>query len=200
MKLSYWQKLLYSSGSPGVARSYQGFGAHIHFLCIDRLGLKASLVGLGWSLYSVWNSVNGRLAGYWSDQTRTRWDRRIPRIAGGFIPVGLFFYLLWTPPAAPIAGGVTPLFVYFIIRFAFTPQGMAAGFILANSDHAASTGAEPGPEQPAPASLGIRLLTMGAPRLVVLACLAGYRLHGPRLARLRQDRLALAAVGPVPGP
>jgi GPH family glycoside/pentoside/hexuronide:cation symporter len=114
MKLTYWQKLLYSAGSLGVALSYQAFGAYIQFLYIDRLGLKASLVGLGWSLYGVWNAVNDPLAGYWSDRTRTRWGRRIPWILAGFIPVGLLFYLLWVPPAALIAGGDTPLFVYFM--------------------------------------------------------------------------------------
>ncbi len=88
----------------------------------------------------------------------------------------------------------------FTICFAFTPQRLAAGFILANSGYVATSGAELDPEQPSLAILGIRILTVGAPRLAVLACLAGSRLHGPRLARLRQDRLALAAAGPVAGP
>jgi len=47
----YWRRLLYASGSLGVALSYQAFGTYIQFLYIDILGLKASLVGIGWSLY-----------------------------------------------------------------------------------------------------------------------------------------------------
>ena len=114
MKLKSWQKILYSAGSLGVALSYQAFATYIQFFYIDILGVKAALVGIGWSLYGIWNAVNDPLAGYWSDNTRTRWGRRIPWIASTFIPVGLLFYLLWVPPTPLIESGQTPLFVYFI--------------------------------------------------------------------------------------
>lgn len=114
MKLPYWQKILYASGSLGVALSYQAFATYIQFLYIDILGLKAALVGIGWSIYGIWNAVNDPLAGYFSDNTRSRFGRRIPWIASTFIPVGLFFYLLWVPPTPLIRGGQTPLFVYFM--------------------------------------------------------------------------------------
>lgn len=109
-----WRILLYSGGSLGVALSYQAVGTYVQFLYIDILGLKASLVGLGWSLYGIWNAVNDPLAGHLSDRTRTRWGRRTPWIAATFIPVGLFFYLLWVPPSPLLRGGQTPLFVYFM--------------------------------------------------------------------------------------
>ena len=73
MKLHYWQKLLYAAGSLGVALSYQAFGTYIQFFYIDILGVKASLVGIGWSVYGIWNAVNDPLAGYLSDNTKTRW-------------------------------------------------------------------------------------------------------------------------------
>ena len=109
-----WRKILYASGSLGVALSYQAFGTYIQFLYIDILGLKASLVGLGWSLYGIWNAVNDPLAGHLSDRTRSRWGRRRPWIAGAFIPLGLFFYLVWVPPSPLLEDGSTPLFVYFM--------------------------------------------------------------------------------------
>ena len=108
------QRLLYASGSLGVALSYQAFGTYIQFLYIDILGLKASLVGLGWSLYGIWNAVNDPLVGHLSDRTRTRWGRRTPWIAAAFIPLGLLFYLLWVPPSPLTRGGEMPLFVYFM--------------------------------------------------------------------------------------
>jgi len=114
MRLTQSQRLLYAAGSLGVALSYQAFGTYIQFLYIDILGLKASLVGLGWSLYGIWNAVNDPLAGHLSDRTRSRWGRRTPWIAGTFIPVGLFFYLLWVPPSPLVRGGQAPLFVYFM--------------------------------------------------------------------------------------
>ncbi len=114
MRLPHGQRLLYASGSLGVALSYQAFGTYIQFLYIDILGLKVSLVGLGWSLYGVWNAVNDPLAGHLSDRTRTRWGRRTPWIAGAFIPLGLLFYLLWVPPSPLVRGGQVPLFAYFM--------------------------------------------------------------------------------------
>lgn len=114
MSLSRGRTLLYATGSLGVALSYQAFGTYIQFLYIDVLGLKATLVGVGWSLFGIWNAVNDPLAGHLSDRTRTRWGRRRPWIATAFIPLGLFFYLLWAPPAPLIAGGEVPLFVWFM--------------------------------------------------------------------------------------
>ena len=114
MRLAGWQKLLYASGSLGVALSYQAFGTYLQFLYIDILGLQATLVGVGWSLYGIWNAVNDPLAGHFSDRTRTRWGRRTPWIAGAFVPLGLFFYLLWVPPGSLLMGGQTPLFVWFM--------------------------------------------------------------------------------------
>src|SRR5262245_38261420 len=114
MTLTRGQKILYAAGSLGVALSYQAFGTYIQFLYIDILGLKASLVGAGWSLYGIWNAVNDPLAGHLSDRTRSRWGRRTPWIAGAFVPMGLFFYLLWVPPAPLLHGGQTPLFVWFM--------------------------------------------------------------------------------------
>jgi GPH family glycoside/pentoside/hexuronide:cation symporter len=114
VSLTRGQRLLYATGSLGVALSYQAFGTYIQFLYIDVLGLKAALVGLGWSLYGIWNAVNDPLAGHLSDRTRTRWGRRTPWIAGAFIPLGLFFYLLWVPPAPLVHGGQVPLFAWFM--------------------------------------------------------------------------------------
>jgi len=114
MKLSNWQKILYSSGALGTSLSYLAFGTYIQFLYIDILGLKASLVGIGWSLYGIWNAFNDPIAGYLSDNTRTKWGRRRPWIASAFIPLGLFFYLLWVPPSPLVEGGEVPLFIYFI--------------------------------------------------------------------------------------
>jgi glycoside/pentoside/hexuronide:cation symporter, GPH family len=114
MKLSLWQKTLYSFGSLGTALSYQSFVAFIQFLYIVVFGLDVRLMGIGWSIYGIWNAINDPLAGYWSDNTKTRWGRRIPWIAATFIPVGLFFYLLWVPPQALIDGDDLYLFIYFM--------------------------------------------------------------------------------------
>ncbi|GAB4160493.1 MAG: MFS transporter [Candidatus Promineifilaceae bacterium] len=113
-RLPRWQMILYASGSLAVALSYQSFATYIQFVYIDVLGLAARWVGLAWSIYGVWNAINDPLSGYWSDRTKTRWGRRIPWIAGSFIPLSITFYFLWTPPAGLVAGRSTGLLLYFL--------------------------------------------------------------------------------------
>lgn len=113
--LARWQVILYASGSLSVALSYQAFATYIQFLYIDRFGLRALAVGVVWSIYGLWNAINDPLAGYLSDRTRTRWGRRIPWIAGLFLPLSATFYLLWTPSAALLAGPENVLLAYFLV-------------------------------------------------------------------------------------
>lgn len=114
MKLALWQKILYSSGSLGTVLSLVAFNTYIQFYYVDKLGLRAEWFGIAWLIYGAWNAVNDPLAGFLSDNTNTRWGRRIPWIAASFIPLGISFYLLWTPPAALVASSGFSLFLYFI--------------------------------------------------------------------------------------
>ncbi|MBK8984986.1 MAG: MFS transporter [Chloroflexi bacterium] len=109
-----WQLIVYSSGSLASAVSYQAFSTYIQFLYIDVYGLRAAWVGLTWSIYGLWNAFNDPLAGYLSDRTQTRWGRRIPWIAGSFIPLSITFYLLFVPPAGLSAQADVSLLLYFI--------------------------------------------------------------------------------------
>ncbi|MCA9957660.1 MAG: MFS transporter [Chloroflexota bacterium] len=112
-----WLMLLYASGSLAAVVSYQAFSTYIQFLYIDVLGLRAAWVGITWSIYGLWNAVNDPLAGYWSDRTQTRWGRRIPWIAGLFIPLSLSFYLLWVPPAGFNGRSLLLYFLFFVLLF-----------------------------------------------------------------------------------
>ncbi len=120
MKLKKRHLILYSSGSLATAVSYQAFATYIQFLYIDTFGLRAAWVGVVWSIYGLWNAVNDPLAGYLSDRTHTRWGRRIPWIAGLFIPLSITFYFLWVPPGPMLeVPGVSLLlyFLFFVLLF-----------------------------------------------------------------------------------
>lgn len=112
-------RLLYASGSLGIALSYQAFSAYIQFLYIDTLGVRAAWIGLVWALYGVWNAVNDPLAGYWSDRTRTRWGRRVPWIVAFLIPLAITFYLLWFPFGAAMWSEFSLLFYFLAIVLLF---------------------------------------------------------------------------------
>jgi GPH family glycoside/pentoside/hexuronide:cation symporter len=107
------KKLAYSIGAVATALSYQAFSTYIIFFYVDVMKLPAFLAGVAMVFYAVWNAVNDPLAGYLSDRTRTRWGRRIPWIAGGAVPFGIVYYLLWVPPFQGVEQPFL-LFLYFL--------------------------------------------------------------------------------------
>jgi GPH family glycoside/pentoside/hexuronide:cation symporter len=88
----------YSFGNFANTIAYQVFGNRIQFYYVDVLGLSASVAGILWSIYGLWNAVNDPLMGQISDRTRSKFGRRVPYVALGAIPLGLSFFFLWTPP------------------------------------------------------------------------------------------------------
>ncbi len=91
--------ITYSFGNFANTIAYQVFGNRINFYYVDVLGLSASVAGILWSIYGLWNAVNDPLMGQISDKTRSRFGRRVPYVAFGAIPLGLSFFFLWTPPS-----------------------------------------------------------------------------------------------------
>jgi glycoside/pentoside/hexuronide:cation symporter, GPH family len=76
----------------------------------------------------------------------------------------------------------------FVIRLAFTMQGITTGLVLTATGYIPSTVEELFPAQPAMAVFGIRALVALVPMLaslVIIFCLARYPLKGRRLAALR---------------
>lgn len=91
--------ITYSFGNFANTIAYQVFGNRINFYYVDVLGLNASVAGILWSIYGLWNAINDPLMGQISDRTRSRFGRRVPYVAIGAIPLGLSFFFLWTPPS-----------------------------------------------------------------------------------------------------
>ena len=54
----------------------------------------------------------GPLIGYWSDQTRGRWGRRLPFMFFSGLPALAFFVLLWRPP---VGTGESPWNLFYLI-------------------------------------------------------------------------------------
>jgi GPH family glycoside/pentoside/hexuronide:cation symporter len=105
----------YSFGNFANTIAYQVFGNRINFYYVDVLGLNASIAGILWSIYGLWNAVNDPLMGQISDRTRSRFGRRVPYVAIGAIPLGLSFFFLWTPPSqSPFVLAAYFLMILFI--------------------------------------------------------------------------------------
>ncbi|MHB8947429.1 MAG: MFS transporter, partial [Bacillota bacterium] len=113
------QKILYSFGSFGASLPAQAVGAFLLFFYVDQLKMPPSLYGTGMVIYAIWNAINDPLAGQISDNTRTRWGRRIPYIRWLMAPLAVAFVLIWKPPFASAVGHETGMFAYFLIMLFF---------------------------------------------------------------------------------
>lgn len=111
MKLG--RRITYSLGKFADTISYQTFSNRVQFYYIDVLGVSAGLISAIWFLFGIWNAINDPLMGQLSDRTRTRWGRRIPYLFLGAVPLGLAFFLLWTPPKSSTL--VTAIYFFFVL-------------------------------------------------------------------------------------
>jgi glycoside/pentoside/hexuronide:cation symporter, GPH family len=93
-----WKFLTFSSGNFANTLAYQVLGNRVQFYYIDILGLAPAIAGIVWTVFGIWNMINDPLMGQVTDRTRTRMGRRKPYVLFGAIPLGLSFFLLWTPP------------------------------------------------------------------------------------------------------
>lgn len=70
----------------------------------DELYIAPSTIGLIFGISRIWDAVTDPVAGYLSDRTRTRFGRRRPWILAAIVPIGLAFYMVWSPPL-DVTGG-----------------------------------------------------------------------------------------------
>lgn len=75
------------------------------------LGVSPVLLGVAQMVPRLWDAISDPLAGYISDNTRSRWGRRRPYIFGGGFGVAIFFVLIWTVPKGLGEWGI---FTYYL--------------------------------------------------------------------------------------
>jgi len=73
----------------------------IFFFYEVEIGLNSLLIGLGIAIYAIWDAFNDPLLGYLTDRPfkfTKKWGRRFPFIMIGFVPMLVFFLLIFMPP------------------------------------------------------------------------------------------------------
>ncbi|MHA1688704.1 MAG: MFS transporter [Promethearchaeota archaeon] len=97
--------------------------SNITFYYNAKLGLDATLLGIAWLIFAIWNTLNDPIISYIIDNTRTRLGRRIPYIRYGSFLYGAAFIFCWFP-IAPIGNDIGLFFNFlaalFILDTAFT--------------------------------------------------------------------------------
>jgi len=107
--------IAYGLGSFGLESIYKVFVGFYLFYYIDVLGLAVAMAAIINIVYAIWDAVNDPLAGYLSDNTRTRWGRRRPWLLASLPFYVVILVLVYAVPGAFRQGNA--LFWYALLIF-----------------------------------------------------------------------------------
>lgn len=97
--LSFATKLSYGVGQLAEGLKNAALSTFLLFYYNQVLGLSGTLAGLAVAISLVFDAVTDPLAGSISDNWRGKLGRRHPFMYASAIPLGICFYLLFSPPA-----------------------------------------------------------------------------------------------------
>ncbi|MGY4397919.1 GPH family glycoside/pentoside/hexuronide:cation symporter [Sphingomonas sp. UYAg733] len=92
-------KFAYGFGSMASGVTETGFNYFLLIFYSQVIGIDARLVGLAITASLMIDAFIDPIAGYWSDNLRSRWGRRHPFMYAAALPAALSYLMLWNPPA-----------------------------------------------------------------------------------------------------
>ena len=98
-QVSWTEKIGFASGAFGIGICTMLLRIHLVFFYSDIVGLTAGLVGVAALVSNGWDAVSDPAMGVISDRTNSRWGRRRIYLILGAVPLALFTFLIWSPPA-----------------------------------------------------------------------------------------------------
>jgi glycoside/pentoside/hexuronide:cation symporter, GPH family len=90
--------IAYGLGQGGESLRNLGAAGFLLFYYQQVLGVPAGLTALVLTLSLIVDALIDPLVGAWSDRVQTRWGRRHPFMVAGMVPLGVLFYLTFSPP------------------------------------------------------------------------------------------------------
>lgn len=136
-------KVLYGVADTALNIKNASLTQFLLFFYVDIIQVGPALAGAAILAGKLWDAVTDPVMGYISDATGSRWGRRRPWIVASAVPMGVCYYLLFSPPdLSPTAmalylGGLSILLFTFVTMFA-TPY-LAWGAELARDYHERTT-------------------------------------------------------------
>jgi GPH family glycoside/pentoside/hexuronide:cation symporter len=114
-------KLLYGAGEVTLSAKNAALNQFLLFFYADIVLLSPALVSAAIFIGKLWDAVTDPVMGYLSDTTRSRWGRRRPYVGLSAIPLGICFFLLFTPPrTSPFGLFGYLLLIYVLLNTFFT--------------------------------------------------------------------------------
>jgi GPH family glycoside/pentoside/hexuronide:cation symporter len=118
-KIAVKTKFAYGLGQIAEQVKNQGFNVFLFFYFTQVLGLSGSLAGAAVLIALAFDAITDPIAGSLSDNWKSPRGRRHPFMYAAAIPLGVFWYLLFIPPAGM---GQTGLFLW-LTSFAILVRG-----------------------------------------------------------------------------
>ncbi|MGQ9631752.1 MAG: MFS transporter [bacterium] len=126
--LKLWQKAMYGAGYIGVSSINQVILMWLMYFYVPPPGegssplVPAGAFALAMGIGRAVDALADPPVGFWSDNTRSRWGRRIPFIAFGAPLLCVSFFLLWFPPSRgpSVANSLYLTAVLCLFFFAYT--------------------------------------------------------------------------------
>ncbi len=97
--LTFNTKFAYGIGQLAEGLKNSALGTFILFYYNQVLGLSGTLAGTAIFIALIFDAVTDPLAGSISDNWQSKWGRRHPFMYASAIPLGIAFFLLFSPPA-----------------------------------------------------------------------------------------------------
>jgi GPH family glycoside/pentoside/hexuronide:cation symporter len=122
-RVSFSQMLGYAVGEGAVSITMNGVFHFAMLYYTQVLGLSAVYAGIALSVTTFWDAVSDPVMGHITDNTRTRYGRRLPYILIGGVGLAISFLLLWIVPGqfeAPVAIFWAVLLINLLLRTAVT--------------------------------------------------------------------------------
>ena len=97
-KISIFKLFGYALGEGAVSITMNGIANFAMLFYTQILGLSAGYAGTALSITLIWDAVTDPLMGHLTDNTRSRFGRRLPYIFFGGMALAVSFFLLWVLP------------------------------------------------------------------------------------------------------
>src|ERR1700694_493289 len=134
------QKIAYGMGGVVTIVAVNSVGQLTSLVYVVGLGISAIWIGYAQALPRLWDAFVDPFMGNLSDNSRSRFGRRIPFLVVGGVLIGISFALLWTgprnwsQPAMFTYFIVTSLFFYTVVPIYSIPHG-ALGLEMTDDYH-----------------------------------------------------------------
>ncbi len=139
-EISVGTLVLYNIPAIGFGFMFMLFGMYFMKFSTDVLYIAPAIMGTIFGLSRLWDSVIDPLVGYMSDRTNHSLGRRRPWMIASAIPLGIAFFMAFSPPEA--LSGVTlyiwvgiSVFAFYTAMSLFVVPHMSLGAELTDNYH-----------------------------------------------------------------